>query len=144
MIFIAARSERIIVFPGSSTADRRRNRPSGSKPGCHRYRDSAADLLKSWHIANLFQIPLYPLLIAITGPQSRSAWRRHRSSRHVGVARVCVGGSTFCRSLHPAIPRRCDAMLPAPLFSRLSAFAQFHSVIHQCHALPSVCRTLRR
>ena len=32
------------------------------------YRDSATQLLKNWQIVNLYQMPLYPLLIAITGP----------------------------------------------------------------------------
>ena len=32
------------------------------------YRDSAALLLKNWQMDNLYQMPLYPLLIAITGP----------------------------------------------------------------------------
>jgi 4-amino-4-deoxy-L-arabinose transferase-like glycosyltransferase len=32
------------------------------------YRDSAALLLKNWQMSNLYQMPLYPLLIAITGP----------------------------------------------------------------------------
>lgn len=32
------------------------------------YRDSAAQLLQQWRLANLYQMPLYPLLIAVTGP----------------------------------------------------------------------------
>ncbi len=32
------------------------------------YRDSAALLSKNWQMDNLYQMPLYPLLIAITGP----------------------------------------------------------------------------
>jgi hypothetical protein len=32
------------------------------------YRDSAAQLLQHWRMANLHQMPLYPLLIAVTGP----------------------------------------------------------------------------
>ena len=32
------------------------------------YRDSAVQLLKSWQMLNPYQMPLYPLLIAITGP----------------------------------------------------------------------------
>ena len=34
------------------------------------YRDSAAQLLKDWQMTNPYQMPLYPLLIAITGPSS--------------------------------------------------------------------------
>jgi hypothetical protein len=32
------------------------------------YRDSAAQLLKHWQMTNPYQMPLYPLLIAVTGP----------------------------------------------------------------------------
>ena len=32
------------------------------------YRASAAQILKHWQMTNLYQMPLYPLLIAVTGP----------------------------------------------------------------------------
>lgn len=32
------------------------------------YRDSATQLVRNWQMLNVFQMPLYPLLIAITGP----------------------------------------------------------------------------
>jgi len=32
------------------------------------YRESAAQLLKNWQMLNPYQMPLYPLLIAVTGP----------------------------------------------------------------------------
>ena len=32
------------------------------------YRNSATQLVKNWQMLNLYQMPLYPLLIALTGP----------------------------------------------------------------------------
>jgi hypothetical protein len=37
-------------------------------PDAIAYRDSAAQLLKHWQMTNPYQMPLYPLLIAVTGP----------------------------------------------------------------------------
>ena len=36
-------------------------------PDASAYRDSAADLLKYWYVTNPYQMPLYPLLIVVTG-----------------------------------------------------------------------------
>lgn len=41
---------------------------SPSLPDVLDYRDSALYLLNHWHMANPYQMPLYPLLIAATGP----------------------------------------------------------------------------
>ena len=75
MVSITDRSERIVVFAILGLAAALRIAAAIVLPDQSHalvdaiaYRDSAAQLLKSWHIANLFQMPLYPLLIAITGP----------------------------------------------------------------------------
>ena len=75
MVSITARSERIVVFAILGLAAALRIAAAIVLPDQSHalvdaiaYRDSAAQLLKSWHMVNLFQMPLYPLLIAITGP----------------------------------------------------------------------------
>ena len=74
MVPITDRSERIVVFAILGLAAALRVAAAIVLPDQSHalvdaiaYRDSAAQLLKSWHIANLFQMPLYPFLIAITG-----------------------------------------------------------------------------
>jgi 4-amino-4-deoxy-L-arabinose transferase-like glycosyltransferase len=75
MVLVTARSERIVVFAILGLAVALRVAAAIVLPDQSHalvdaiaYRDSAAQLLKDWHLVNLFQMPLYPLLIAITGP----------------------------------------------------------------------------
>ena len=75
MVSITDRSERIVVFAILGLAAALRIAAAIVLPDQSHalvdaiaYRDSAAQLLKSWHMVNLFQMPLYPFLIAITGP----------------------------------------------------------------------------
>ena len=75
MVSITDRSERIVVFAIFGLAAALRIAAAIVLPDQSHalvdaiaYRDSAAQLLKSWHMVNLFQMPLYPFLIAITGP----------------------------------------------------------------------------
>ena len=75
MVSITDRSERIVVFAIFGLAAAQRIAAAIVLPDQSHalvdaiaYRDSAAQLLKSWHMVNLFHMPLYPFLIAITGP----------------------------------------------------------------------------
>jgi len=75
MVSKPARSERIVVFAILGLAAVLRVAAAIVLPDQSHalldavsYRDSAAHLLQTWQIGNLFQMPLYPLLIAITGP----------------------------------------------------------------------------
>ena len=74
MVSITDRSERIVVFAIFGLAAALRIAAAIVLPDQSHalvdaiaYRDSAAQLLKSWHMVNLFQMPLYPFLIAIPG-----------------------------------------------------------------------------
>ena len=75
MVSKTARSERIVVFAILGLAAALRTAAAIVLPDqshalldAASYRDSAAQLLLTWQIGNLFQMPLYPLLIAMTGP----------------------------------------------------------------------------
>jgi 4-amino-4-deoxy-L-arabinose transferase-like glycosyltransferase len=75
MISKIAKSERVVVFGILALAAALRIAAAIVLPDQSHalldavsYRDSAAQLLQTWHMGNLFQMPLYPLLIAMTGP----------------------------------------------------------------------------
>ena len=62
MVSITDRSERIVVFAilGLAAIAAAIVLPDQSHAFDLAYRDSAAHLLKSWHMVNPFQMPLYP------------------------------------------------------------------------------------
>jgi hypothetical protein len=72
------------------------------------YRDTATELLQHWRITNPYQMPLYPLLIAVTGPE-------------IGQLAVDIGLSVISVWLVCALTKELFAEQYATIFAGVAA-----------------------